>query len=112
MENSDFIVMRNGLIVLIAILTLGIVAMSITHYSEMEKAKLRYVKVPDPKPPLYVTAVTPYILLNTKDGIMMVTLDKNLNERVFKFSNEKETARFLSDISLNFEIVDYTGVYK
>ena len=112
MENSDFIVMRNGLIVLIAILTLGIVGMSITHYSEIEKVKLRYVKVPDPKPTLYITAVTPYILLNTKDGIMMVTLDKNLNERVFKFSNEKETARFLSDISLNFEIVDYTGVYK
>jgi hypothetical protein len=25
---------------------------------------------------------------------------------------EKEAARFLSDISLNFEIADYTGAYQ
>ncbi|MDR2509881.1 MAG: hypothetical protein LBC77_04465 [Spirochaetaceae bacterium] len=64
------------------------------------------------KPVLYVTAVSPDILLNTKDGIRVTVFDERLNEKIIKFSNEKEMKRFLRDISENFTVVDYTGVYQ
>ncbi|MDR2510847.1 MAG: hypothetical protein LBC77_09415 [Spirochaetaceae bacterium] len=64
------------------------------------------------KPVLYVTAVTPYVFLGAESGARLVTLDENLNERVFKFHSEKEAARFLGDISHNYEIADYTGLIQ
>ena len=64
------------------------------------------------KPVLYVTAVSPYIFLNTKDGLKLTVLDGRLNEAEFKFSDGKEAARFLNDISGDFEINDYTGAFN
>jgi flagellar basal body-associated protein FliL len=99
------------LILLILQIVLLVLLLCQIALSRHEAAPAAEEAPPPAKPVLYVTAVTPYVFLGAENGARLVTLDENLNERVFKFHSEKEAAKFLSDISLNFEIADYTGVY-
>jgi hypothetical protein len=100
----------SAMAVFFVVCTVIAVTIAVTQYNGLKPAVV--IEEPDTKPVLYVTAVSPYIFLNTKDGVKLTVLDGRLNEAEFKFSDGKEAARFLGDIAHNFEIVDYTGLYQ
>ena len=64
------------------------------------------------KPILYVLAISPYILLNSPDGIRLTLTDETLHKHDVIFSNGEEIARFLEDISSQFLILNYTEEHK